>query len=105
MDQFTLVHKTDYPVFLGDFGILLRATVRVSMEPASIMEYLWGPLNAGCDLCCSARFQHIPSLKLTANIAPANRPFAPKGKDHLPTIHFQGRTCWLRFREGIFLWR
>ena len=20
--------------------------------------------------------------------------------DRFPTIHFQGRTCWLRFREG-----
>ena len=31
----------------------------------------------------------IPCLKLIAK-ASKNRPFAPKGKDHLPTIHSQG---------------
>ena len=36
----------------------------------------------------------------THMFAAENRPFdAPKGKDHLPTIHFQGRT--VSFREGI----
>ena len=30
----------------------------------------------------------LPSLKLTAK-APENRPFSPKGKACLPTIHFQ----------------
>ena len=30
----------------------------------------------------------LPSLKPTAK-APENRPFAPKGQDRLPTIHFQ----------------
>ena len=43
--------------------------------------------------------QVIPSLKLTAK-APEHRPFAPKGNDPLPTIHFQGRA--VSFREGIY---
>ena len=43
-------------------------------------------------------FQDLAFLKLTAN-TPENRPFAPRGKDHLPTIHFQGRA--VSFREGI----
>ena len=32
------------------------------------------------------------------NMTSENRPFAPKGKDRIPTIHFQVR--FLRFREG-----
>ena len=41
-------------------------------------------------------FHGVPSLKLTAK-APENRP-GPKGKFHLPTIHFLMRT--VSFREG-----
>ena len=55
--------------------------------------------------------EKIPSLKLTAN-APENRHvYAPKGKDHLPTIHFQvhlllvsGRVPSLALRDSGFWW-
>ena len=40
----------------------------------------------------------LPSLKPTY---PLNIGWNPKGKDHPPTIHFQGRT--VSFREGITL--
>ena len=40
---------------------------------------------------------HIPCLKLTASLPP-NIGRKPKGKKHLPTIDFQGRT--VSFREG-----
>ena len=40
----------------------------------------------------------LPSLKLTASLPLKIGPNAPKGKDRLPTIHFQGRT--VSFREG-----
>ncbi len=45
-----------------------------------------------------ARKFKIPSLKLTASLPLKIGLNAPKGKDHLPTIHFQGRS--VSFREG-----
>ena len=41
--------------------------------------------------------QHSHTLPET-NMAPENRPFAPKGKDRIPTIHFHVRA--VSFREG-----
>ena len=43
----------------------------------------------------------LHSQKLTAN-APENRPKHPKGKDRIPTIHFQG-TVAVSYRDSIFL--
>ena len=37
------------------------------------------------------------------NISPENRQTRPNRKFHFPTIHFQGQTCCIRFREGIWL--
>ena len=43
--------------------------------------------------CSGARLQkQLRSLKLAAR-APENRPKHEKEMNHLPTIHFQGRTC------------
>ena len=42
-------------------------------------------------LCIPTKQGYLHSLKLTAN-APENRPFSPKGKDHLPTIYLR---CYL----------
>ena len=39
----------------------------------------------------SGHYQLITFPKTNSHFAPKNRPFnAPKGKDRLPTIHFQG---------------
>ena len=39
-------------------------------------------------------FEDVDTLPETnSKFAPENRPFNPKGKYHLPTIHFQVQTC------------
>lgn len=42
-------------------------------------------------LCIPTKQGYLHSLKLSAN-APENRPFSPKGEDHLPTIYLR---CYL----------
>ena len=44
-------------------------------------------------------FRKVPSLKLTASSPLKIGLNAPKGKNHLPTIHFQG-LCHVSFREA-----
>ena len=62
---------------------------------ATLGPLLWCVVGVRCTYWMELKVL-LPSLKLTAK-APENRPFAPKGKDRLPTIHFQVQT--VSFRE------
>ena len=44
-----------------------------------------------------------PLLEPTASLPPEIKPLAPKRKDHLPTIHFQG-AGWFQGETSTFRW-
>ena len=71
---------------LIDAKILRLYTRLVAFDP----NFLGLPSN-----CC------LPETN--SEFTPENRPFAPKGKDRIPTIHVSGANPAVSFRQGIFL--
>ena len=75
------------------------------------VEWCWLTLGIGllgAGLMVSKQRHTKTPLKLT--FRPENRPFAPKGKDHLPTIHFQVldnvlKTIWRMDSHKNGLWK